>query len=148
MPVLPVGFNRAVAQGDCPDLLEVNGPTTPCYVGFDPGYDGKSTIPPNIPQTPRHGLIDTGSSHSSIDANLARELNLPIVDKKPIGGVHGQIELEICSAQVYLPAYQFTTYGLFALVRLKDGGFGMHDVLAPRTTAINACILMRHHNRE
>jgi hypothetical protein len=133
MSVLPVGFNRAVTQGDCPNLLEANGPTAACYVGFDPDYDAKLASPPNIPNTTRQGLIDTGASHSSIDADLAKELNLPIVDKKPVGGVHGQIELEICSAQVYLPLYQYTTYGLFALVRLKDGGFGMHDVLFGRT---------------
>lgn len=134
MPVFPVGFNRAVTEGDCPDALELNGPTAMCQVGFDPNYDGKNpNIPPKIPQDLRHGLIDTGASHSSIDAKLVRDLNLPIVDKKPVGGVHGQIELEICSAQVHLPFYNYTTYGLFAVVKLRDGGFGMHDVLLGRT---------------
>lgn len=134
MPVLPVGFNRPTTTGDCPDQLEVNGPTAICYVGFDQDYDGKTAgAVPKLPDIVRHGLIDTGASHSSIDAALAKDLNLPIVDKKPVGGVHGQIELEICSAQVYLPFYGYTTYGLFAVVKLKDGGFGMHDVLLGRT---------------
>jgi hypothetical protein len=110
-----------------------NGPTATCWVGFDPDYEGKSGAVPKIPQTWRQGLIDTGASHSSINIDLAKELNLPIVDKKPVGGVHGQLELEICSAQVHLPLFQYTTFGLFALVKLKDGGFGIHDVLFGRT---------------
>ena len=36
-------------------------------------------------------------------------------------------------ADFRLPAYQYTTYGLFAVVRLKDGGFGTHDLLFGRT---------------
>ena len=89
-----------------------------------------------MPQDSRSALIKPGASHNSIDYDLAKQLNLPIIDKKPVSGIHGSAEVEICAAQMFLPHFAFTVYGLFALVRLRAGGQN-HDALLGRN-------LLRH----
>jgi hypothetical protein len=130
MPVFGVGFDRDAKKTDCPDQLELIGPTAGCLIGFDPDYDPKGTTPPKLSPEPRMGLIDTGASHSSIDAELAQVLNLPIVDKKPVSGVHGEMMLDVCSAQIFLPLFGYTIYGLFAVVKLRP--VQQHDALLGR----------------
>lgn len=133
MPVVPAGFNRAATSTNCPDQLAAIGPSLVIQIGFDPNYDGKNPgAVPVIPSDPRVALIDTGASHSSIDEKLAKQLALPIIDKKPVSGVHGSQEVEICSAQIYLPQFALTHYGLFTLVKLQEGG-QQHVALLGRT---------------
>jgi hypothetical protein len=130
MSIVPVGFNRKATMASCPVQLAAFGPTIGVQIGFDPNYDGKNPAAvPAIPSDMRNALIDTGASHSSIDEKLAKQLGLPVVDKKPISGVHGSQEVEICSGQIYLPYFAFTIYGLFALVKLQEGGQQHHALL-------------------
>jgi len=67
-------------------------------------------------------LIDTGATQSCIDSLLASQLNLPIVDKETVGGVHGKLEVNMHLAQVHIPALNFTIWGMFAGVHLAAGG--------------------------
>jgi predicted aspartyl protease len=132
MPSIKVGFDRPHTVADCPETLALNGPTMVVQVGFDPAFDAK--IPgaqPKLPVDQYQALIDTGASHSSIDANLAKKLNLPVVDRKPVSGVHGSQMVDICAAQIWLPVVNFTIHGQFALVFLRDSGQA-HDVLLGR----------------
>jgi len=130
MPVVAVGYNKAATLANCPDLLQDVGPTIGVYIGFDPNYDGKNpNVIPAIPTDNKEALIDTGASHNSIDWTLAKALNLPIIDKKPVSGIHGSAEVEICSAQIYLPHFNVTFYGPFALVKLQEGGQRQHALL-------------------
>jgi predicted aspartyl protease len=102
-------------------------------VGFDPNFQ-----PPPNPNRPVAGLtgiealVDTGASESCIDSLLASQLNLPIVDRRMVSGVHGSQEINMHLAQVHIPSLNFTIYGAFAGVHLAAGG-QVHRVLIGRT---------------
>lgn len=136
MPIVAVGFNRPATETNCPNQLELHGPTMAVWIGFDPNFNPAQYQHPTLPQTHKDALIDSGASHNSIDYDLAKQLNLPIIDKKPVSGIHGSGEVEICSAQIFLPHFEFTVYGAFALVQLRAGGQN-HDALLGRN-------LLRH----
>ena len=59
-------------------------------------------------------LIDTGASTSCIDRALAEELELPIVDRRPFGGIAGEYEANMYLAHIYAPVVDYIEYGLFA----------------------------------
>ena len=59
---------------------------------------------------------------SCIDSALALVLNLPIVDRQEVAGVHGADTVNFHLAQIYVPTLDFTVYGLFAGVHLCAGG--------------------------
>ncbi len=63
---------------------------------------------------------------------LADILNLPVVDRRNVSGVHGSAEVNIHLAQIYVPFLQFTTYGRFAGVHLTSGG-QVHRALIGRS---------------
>lgn len=115
-------------------LLAHFGPTLLVDIGFDPGYVGTVT-PPMIPAssiTNVEALVDTGSSECCIDNLLAAQLNLPIVDRRPIAGAHGLGDANMHLAQMHVPALRFTVYGMFAGVALQEGG-QRHKALIGRT---------------
>jgi len=127
------GFDNGPArQGS--DLLASYGPTLLVNIGFDanfrPGVPGLSPVPgiTNV-----QALVDTGASESCIDGLLAAQLGLPVVDRRPISGVHGAHIVNIHLAQVIVPFLgNFTIYGAFAAVDLASGG-QMHRALIGRT---------------
>ncbi len=43
-----------------------------------------------MPERQVFALIDTGASASCITEELAKELDLPIIDRRPVGGVGGK----------------------------------------------------------
>jgi len=113
-------------------MLTAYGPTLLVNIGFDPAYNPSV---PTIPQLVGNGifaLVDTGASQSCIDSLLAAQLGLPVVDKITISGVSGGQEVNMHLAQVYVPALQWTIYGLFAGVHLAAGGQA-HKALIGRT---------------
>lgn len=126
-----------MAQTNCgfltPDLLTTLGPTLKVDIGFDPKY--RTTKPLTIP-TPGikdlDALVDTGAAESCIDNLLATQLNLPIVDRRPISGAHGSHDTNMYLAQIHVPSLRYTIYGVFAGVDLKTGG-QMHSALIGRT---------------
>ena len=123
---VPGGVSGAV-------LLAAHGHTILVDVGFDPTF--ATTAPLRIPVPGMRGLralIDTGAAESCIDSMLASQLNLPIVDRRAISGVHGSQEVNMHLAQVHFPSLNFTLYGAFAGVHLGAGG-KVHMALIGRT---------------
>jgi predicted aspartyl protease len=105
------------------NLLVLYGPTLLVDIGFDPNYDPQN--PDNLAVPGIRGiqaLVDTGAEQSCIDSLLASQLTLPIIDKKPISGIGGQMEANIYMAQVHVPSLAFTLYGIFVGVHLQAGG--------------------------
>lgn len=126
------GFNDGpVGKGS--DLLVNLGPTLLVNIGFDPGHDvtNPSAVPvPGIQNT--QALVDTGASECCIDSLLAVQLNLPLINRRPVSGVHGAHLTNVYLAQVHVPLLGVTMNGAFAGVDLKAGG-QMHDALIGRT---------------
>lgn len=114
-------------------MLVAYGPTLMVDVGFDPNYNPQPPAPtPTAGITGINALVDTGASESCIDNLLASQLNLPIVDRRPISGVHGSQVVNVYMAQVHAPTLAFTIYGAFSGVDLAAGG-QPHSVLIGRT---------------
>jgi len=113
-----------------PDNLIRFGPTLTVRIGFDPDFSPGST--PNLPSMEFHALVDTGAGESCIDSSVALSLNLPIVDRRRIAGIHGISEVNVHLAQIYVPALNLTQHGPFAGVHLYAGG-QPHSALIGRT---------------
>ena len=127
------GFN------DLPDIsgseILVNlGPTLLVDVGFDPSHDPVAN-PHGVPLPGikgAHALVDTGATECCIDSLLAVQLNLPLVNRRQISGVHGSHLANVYLAQVHVPSLGMTMNGAFSGVDLKAGG-QVHSVLIGRT---------------
>ncbi|MDE2142736.1 MAG: hypothetical protein KGJ84_10025 [Elusimicrobia bacterium] len=76
--------------------------------------------------------MDTGAGESCIDAMLATQLGLPIVDQQVIGGVGGRHTVNVYLAQVRVPALNININGQFAGVNLAESG-QVHRALIGRT---------------
>jgi hypothetical protein len=132
MPIVSIGFTKVSNVANCPELLQRLGPTIGVCIGFDPAYDDNDqNASPAIPIDQRLALVDTGTSHNAIDAKLAQQLSLPIVEKRPVSGVLGSQEVEFCRAQIYLPQFNFSVSGTFPVIELHAGG-ERHDALLGR----------------
>jgi hypothetical protein len=132
MPSTLCGFNPGPGA-DAHLQLVALGPTIFVHIGFDPTFDPQ--VPgkfPAIPQNPVHALVDTGATESCIDTALALSLNLPIVDRRVISGVHGANDVNMHLAHIHVPSLNFTLYGSFAGVGLSAGG-QLHLALIGRT---------------
>lgn len=116
------------------DLLVAHGPTILVDIGFDPKHDPMANptgIPvPGIKSV--QALVDTGATECCIDALLAAQLNLPLVNKRQISGVHGSHMANVYLANVHVPTLGVTINGLFAGVNLRAGG-QVHSALIGRT---------------
>ena len=133
MPTTKCGFDDDAARGISGSFqLAIYGPTLLVDIGFDANYNPATpTILPVAGRKGIHALVDTGAAQSCIDSLLAASLNLPIVDRKPISGVHGNHIANMHLAQVFVPALNFTIYGMFAGVDLIAGG-QVHGALIGR----------------
>ena len=121
MPVIEVGFkDRAGLTGQ--DALIWYGPTLHVRIGFDPTFQPGGGAEPDLPGGRHPALVDTGATESCIDAALAMELGLPIVDRQLVAGVHGADATNFHLAQIYVPGLEWTVYGRFAGVHLAEGG--------------------------
>ena len=100
-------------------LLVQFGPTVGVRIGFDRGYFPSDSTHPDLPEDVWPALMDTGTAESCIDSALADILNLPIVDRRNVSGVHGSAEVNIHLAQIYVQSLQFTTYGRFCWCSLN-----------------------------
>lgn len=132
MPETKCGFDSGKGFSGC-DLLVTYDPTLVVNIGFDPDYNPQAPKgPPVLAVTGLRALVDTGATESCIDNLLAVQLNLSIVDRRPISGVHGRKEANMYLAQVHIPTLNFTIYGAFAGVDLLAGG-QIHSALIGRT---------------
>jgi hypothetical protein len=126
MPETLCGFNDQPNGASGSEMLAAWGPTLLVDIGFDPNY--KSEPPFVVPKAGIggiHALVDTGAGESCIDSLLAGQLNLPIVDRRPISGVHGSLLVNMYLmylAQIHVPSLLFTIHGAFAGVELAAGG--------------------------
>lgn len=115
-----------------PDVLALVGPTVAARIGFDPAYVPGSGGRPDLPPRNFPALVDTGAMESCIDAALAAELDLPIVDRTTVAGAHGAGEVNRHLAQIYVPGLRWTVWGAFSAVHLAAGG-QQHMALIGRT---------------
>lgn len=115
-----------MAEADCGfangDSLQLIGPTLYVEIGFDRNYVPRSGGRPRILDVQWPALVDTGASNSSIDADLAAELRLPIADQEEWSGIGGATTVNMYLAQIHIPALGSTIYGRFAGVHLYHGG--------------------------
>ncbi|MDE0702837.1 MAG: aspartyl protease family protein [Rhodospirillaceae bacterium] len=103
-----------------PDFLVVYGPTLKVRIGFDTEF--RDGVRPDLPATEHAALVDTGAFSSCIDSTLAATLRLPVIDRRLVSGVHGEAEVNVHLAQIYIPSLKLTTKGPFAAVHLHAGG--------------------------
>ena len=113
-------------------LLIQSGPTLLVDIGFDTSWVPTSGVTPTPGISGVKALVDTGASECCIDQILAANLNLPVVDQRPIGGISGQHMANMYMAQICIPALQVWHYGVFAGVDLKAGG-QIHEALIGRS---------------
>jgi predicted aspartyl protease len=99
-------------------------------IGFDAGYDWRSaSLPPVAGKKGITALVDTGATDCCIDNMLAAHLNLPIIDKRFVSGIHGKQEVNMHLAQIHVPALGITVKGAFAGVDLVAGGHLQHALI-------------------
>src|ERR1700676_372947 len=133
MPETKCGFDSIPGGASGQELLVFYGPTILVDIGFDPNFNPAVVGPPPIPgMRGIQALVDTGATESCIDSLLATQLNLPIVDRRPIAGVGGQHTVNMHMSQVVVPSLNFRLYGMFAGVDLAAGG-QVHRALIGRT---------------
>jgi hypothetical protein len=131
MATTTCGFNSGPGVNGR-DLLVGNGPTLLVKIGFDQTFDPARDLTaraPNLPEPPLPALVDTGAAESCIDNGLAMRLNLPIVDRRTVSGVHGAGAVNVHLAHVHIPALAFTLYGPFCAVDLVAGGQAHHALI-------------------
>jgi hypothetical protein len=123
------GFNDVEGGARGWEFLIAFGPTLEVNIGFDPQYDGTpAAIPvPGLKAIP--ALVDTGAAQSCIDNLLAVQLNLPVIDRRAIAGVSGQMMANMYLAQIHVPTLARTITGSFAGVDLKAGGQEHHALI-------------------
>ena len=116
MPSVDCGF---IGQ---PDMLARVGATLDVRIGLDLSYDPNGVNPPDLGVRLFSALIDTGASESGIDAELADDLRLPVVDRQTIAGVHGAAALNLHIAQLHVPDLGYAMRGEFIGVHLTRAG--------------------------
>ncbi len=124
MPAIEAGFSDS-------ETLFKFGPTIYVQIGLDPTHSAGAQSP-KLPNVSLPALVDTGATLSCIDSSLAERLQLPVVDKKSVIGVHGPVETNFYAAQIYTPALQLVTHGIFAGLPLISSG-QLHYALIGRS---------------
>lgn len=139
IPTFQPGIKPPQPMGNVPTWLQLHGPSIMVEIGFDPSLfsgssssqvpalpgadsteEGAAPLPPS-PQVAL-ALIDTGASSSCIDEALAQSLNLPLVNKIPVGGVGGSHTLNQYLAKISIPTLNFSQVGAFIGANLRAGG--------------------------
>lgn len=101
-----------------PELLEQRGPTLWATIAQPVGDSASGKVlSQSVPF-----LVDTGAYESCIDADLARELKLPVIDRIPMCGISGQTDHDVVLCQITIPSVGHSMSGRFACVDLLRGG--------------------------
>ncbi|HEY1926591.1 MAG TPA: hypothetical protein VGG92_03930 [Caulobacteraceae bacterium] len=108
------------ADGRSPELLSQVGPSLIVDIGFDVDWGGEGR--PKLLLEGVHALVDSGAAECCIDSGVALQLNLPIVDQKPYGGIGGVHMLNVHMAQIFVPELDYAMWGQFAGVNLAGSG--------------------------
>src|ERR1035438_6697477 len=105
MPSTQCGFIAVPGGASGSDMLCAYGPTILVNIGFDSAYKvGKPGPLPVAGITGIRALVDSGATESCIDSVLAAQLNLPIIDKRTVGGIGGSQQVNVHLAQVHIPS--------------------------------------------
>ena len=115
MPTIDCGLSG-------PDSLEIHGPTLLVEIGFDANFEAGLNVRPTLLSGPLLALVDTGATESCIDATLAEDLNLPMVDSHDLAGIGGFTKVNVYLAQIYIPSLLTTIYGEAGGVHLSESG--------------------------
>ena len=149
MPIADCGFPPiTIVPGSNPpkilrgrDLLVAKGPTTAVEIGFNPEFfqldkakvqAAVATATAEPFQRLVEALIDTGATESAIDEDLAKELQLPLIDHQDGSGIGGTERFNIYLGHVRIAALGIIQYGRFMGVKLKAGN-QPHQALLGRT---------------
>ena len=124
MPAIEAGFS------DSGTLFRF-GPTIYVQIGLDPTHRTEGQLP-KLSDVSLPALVDTGATLSCINSSLAERLQLPVVDKKSVIGVHGPVQTDFYAAQIYTPALKLVTHGIFAGLPLIGSG-QLHYALIGRS---------------
>ena len=104
------------------ELLRRVGPTIRALVSLPelPGTPSQTggKQPPPVQQV--GALIDTGAFDSCIDEHLATGLQLPIIDRQTVSGVHGPEERNVYLGQINVPDLRRSRRGRFVGLTLAD----------------------------
>ena len=128
MPTANCGYHEAPNKQGSRLLISL-GPTLRVDVGFDPNWQ------PTYKKAPKPGLaqidalVDTGAEESCIDNLLAAQLNLPIIDRRPVSGVTAEDEVNVHLGQICVPTLKFIIYGSFCALPLTATGFSCRVLL-------------------
>ena len=122
MPTVECGF------ADFPADLVRLGPTLQVRIGFDHSYQPGDPVP-KVPAFRHAALVDTGAQETSIDADLAHALNLPVAGRQRVAGVLGSREVTTYRAQLYIPSLHWVIAGYFAGVQLASEGMPFHALI-------------------
>lgn len=115
-------------SADFPADLVRHGPTLQVRIGFDYFYEPGDPVP-TVPAFRRSALVDTGAQETSIDADLALALSLPVAGSQRVAGVHGSREVTTYHAQIYVPSLHWVIAGQFAGVQLASEGMPFHALI-------------------
>ena len=122
MPTVECGF------ADFPADLVRHGPTLQVRIGFDHSYLPGDPVP-TVPAFRHSALVDTGAHETSIDADLALALDLPVAGRQRVAGVHGSREVTMYHAQIYILSLHWVVAGHFAAVQLASEGMPFHALI-------------------
>ena len=120
MPTADVGFPDSEGLAGRATLVSY-GPTLFVQIGFDAQYTPAGHRQLDLPSQQLPALVDTGAFASCIDSSLALALNLPIVNRQEVAGVHGSQEVDVHFCQIYVPDLNYTLYGESYAVRIRCG---------------------------
>jgi predicted aspartyl protease len=161
MPICDCGFPPLIPdrQLDGTVKLELGkmallrkGPTIQVEVGFETSLFADPTqaqavaasmasgaFKPGILRTVE-ALVDTGAADSCIDEDLAKELNLPLIDKRKCCGVGGEHELNVYLGHIRIPSLAQLRWGQFIGAKLKIGG-QLHQALIGRMQIVDMILI-------
>lgn len=126
-----------------PQALVMKGPTLNVEVGFNADLFDSDPAKVSAAVQATHAaapgprlveaLIDTGAGESCIDEELAKELQLPLIDQQAsASGVGGKDKFNLYLGHIRIPALNQLQYGRFLGARMRAGG-QPHEVLIGRT---------------
>ena len=109
-------------------------------IGFNPGlfHPDPAKVQEAVvaatasPPSPRlvEALIDAGARESAIDEELAKELQLPLIDHQDGSGIGGTERFDVYLGHIRIAALGYLQYGRFMGVKLRAG---KHQALLGRT---------------